>query len=57
MSIAVHHNSEIAKVFLVAVALAAFVVVALTWIPELIAPSGDREVGAPDVGRTVRMIN
>jgi hypothetical protein len=57
MSLAVHHNSELAKVGLAAFAIAAFVVIALTWVPEMIAPAGDREVGAPDVGRTVRMIN
>ncbi len=54
MTLAVHHNSEIGKLLLAVVAIVAFIVIALTWVPELIAPQG--ETGAPDVGRTVRMI-
>ncbi len=54
MTLAVHHNSEIGKLVLAMVAIVAFVVIALTWVPELIAPQG--ETGASDVGRTVRMI-
>jgi hypothetical protein len=57
MSIAVHHTSELGGLALVALVVIAFVVIALTWVPEMIAPSGDKEVGASDVGRTVRMIN
>lgn len=52
--LAVHNNSEIGKVILGIVAFAAFVVVALTWVPEWIAPQGEQ--GASDVGRTVKMI-
>jgi hypothetical protein len=51
--LAVHDNSEIGKVLIGIVAFAAFVVVALTWVPEWIAPQGEQ--GAPDVGRTERM--
>lgn len=54
MSLAVHGNAEIGKVIMGVIAFAAFVVVALTWVPEWIAPQGEQ--GAPDVGRTVKMI-
>ena len=33
MSLAVHHNSEITKVFLAMLGIAVFVVIALTWVP------------------------
>ncbi len=56
MALAVHHNSEIGKVALMIVGFAAFIIVALTWIPEMIAPSGDSAQEAPSVGQTVRMI-
>ncbi len=56
MALAVHHNSEIGKVALMIIGFAAFVIVALTWIPEMIAPSGDSAQEAPSVGKTVRMI-
>ncbi len=56
MALAVHHGSEIGKVALMIIGFAAFVVVALTWIPEMIAPSGDSAQEAPNVGKTVRMI-
>ena len=54
MTLAVHHNSEMGKVVLAMVGIIAFIVVALTWVPELIAPQGGP--GASDVGQTVRMI-
>ena len=38
MPLAVHHNSEITKVFLAMLGIVVFVVIALTWVPELIAP-------------------
>ncbi|KAF2989039.1 hypothetical protein OGR47_18875 (plasmid) [Methylocystis sp. MJC1] len=56
MSLAVHQTSEIGKVALIAIGLVAFVVLALTWVPEMIAPSGDSAQEAPSVGKTVRMI-
>ncbi len=56
MALAVHHNSEFGKVALMIIGFAAFVIVALTWIPEMIAPSGDSAQEAPSVGKTVRMI-
>jgi hypothetical protein len=56
MPLAVHHNSELVKVALIVIGVAAFVVVALTWIPEMIAPSGESAQEAPSVGKTVRMV-
>lgn len=56
MPLAVHHNAEIGRVALMVIGLAAFVVVALTWIPEMLAPSGEGAQEAPSVGKTVRMI-
>ncbi len=54
MSIAVHHNSEMGKLALAILGIVAFVVVALTWVPELAAPQGG--LGGSDVGSTVRII-
>jgi hypothetical protein len=54
MALAVHSSSEIGKIMLWVAAFAVFVVVALTWVPDLIAPQGEQ--GAPEVGRTTRMI-
>jgi len=55
MPLAVHHNSEITKVFLAMLGIAIFVVIALTWVPELIDPGGGTE-DQTSVGQTVRMI-
>jgi hypothetical protein len=55
MPLAVHHNSEITKVFLAMLGIVVFVVIALTWVPELIAPGGGTE-DQTSVGQTVRMI-
>jgi len=55
MSMAVHHNSEIGKLALAVAGIVAFIVVALTWVPELMAPQGGP--GASDVGQTVRIIH
>jgi len=55
MPLAVHHNSEITKVFLAKLAIAFFVVIALTWVPEMVAPGGGGE-DQTSVGQTVRMI-
>ena len=54
MALAIHGSAEIGKVVAYVVAFAAFVVVALTWAPEWFAPEGGP--GAPEVGRTVKMI-
>ncbi len=53
---AVHQNSEIGKVLVAVIAFIVFVVVALTWVPEMVAPSGERAQEAPSVGKTVRMV-
>ena len=55
MPLAVHHNSEIGKVVLIAAGIVLFVVVALTWVPEMVAPGGGTE-NQTSVGKTVRMI-
>jgi len=55
MTLAVHHNSELGKVVLAVIALVAFVVIALTWAPEMLAPGGGTE-NQTSVGKTVRMI-
>jgi hypothetical protein len=57
MAISVHGGSELGKVALVVIGVVAFVVIALTWVPELIAPSGEKAQEAPSVGNTVRMVN
>jgi hypothetical protein len=57
MSIAVHGGSELGKVALIVIGVVAFVVIALTWVPEMIAPSGESAQQAPSVGSTVRMVN
>jgi lipopolysaccharide export LptBFGC system permease protein LptF len=54
MAIAVHSGAELGKIIMWVVAFAAFVVVALTWVPDWVAPQGEQ--GAPEVGRTVKMI-
>ncbi len=56
MPLAVHSNSELGKVALIVIGLVAFVIVALTWVPEMIAPSGEKTQEAPSVGSTVRMV-
>ena len=54
MALAVHSGAELGKIIMWVVAFAFFVVVALTWVPDWIAPQGEQ--GAPEVGRTVKMI-
>lgn len=54
MAISVHSGEEVSKSVIWISAFAAFVVVALTWVPDWIAPQGEQ--GAPEVGRTVKMI-
>ncbi len=57
----VHSTKEIGKISSCNVAgIVAFVVVALTWVPDWISPEGTNGSGnqpdAPGVGRTSRMI-
>ena len=52
MSLAVHHNSELGKLAVGVAAIAAFIIIALTWVPDMMAPQGGP--GASDVGQTVR---
>ena len=49
-----HSSAEIGRTVAVIVGILVFVIVALTWIPELFAPQGSP--GAPEVGKTVKMI-
>ncbi len=53
---AVDQTSEIGKVLIGVISFFVFVVVALTWVPEMIAPSGEKAQEAPSVGSTVRMV-
>ncbi len=53
---AVDQTSEIGKVLIGVIGFFVFVVVALTWVPEMIAPSGEKAQEAPSVGSTVRMV-
>ena len=56
----VHSTKEIGKILMYVVGIVAFVVVALTWVPDWISPEGTNGSGnqpdAPGVGRTSRMI-
>jgi hypothetical protein len=52
MSLAVHHGSELTKVLMAVIAVAVFVVLGLTFAPELISGS-QSEV---PTGSTTRMI-
>lgn len=54
MALAVHSGSEVGKILAGIAAFAIFVVVALTWLPDWMAPQGEQ--GASEVGRTVKMI-
>lgn len=54
MAIQTHNAAEVGKTVAVMIGLLAFVVILLTKVPEWIAPQGG--VGAPDVGKTVKMI-
>jgi len=40
MSLAVHHNSELGKLAVGVAAIAAFIIIALTWVPDMMAPQG-----------------
>jgi len=54
MALAVHSGAELGKIIMWVVAFAFFVVVALTWVPDWVAPQGEQ--GGSEVGRTVKMI-
>ncbi len=49
-----HSTAEVGRTLGIIVAIVAFVIIALTWVPELIAPQGG--VGAPDTGKTVKRV-
>ena len=54
MSVNVHSAGDLGKILLYIVGLVAFVVVALTWVPELISPDSANITG--NTGSTARMI-
>ena len=56
MPLAVHHNTEFGKAAIVAIGIVIFVVVALTWVPEWVSPSGEKALEGSNVGATVRML-
>jgi hypothetical protein len=55
MPLAVHHSSELVTTILTILALAVFVVVALTWIPDWVSPRVGGEMGG-STGAVSRMI-
>ena len=55
MALQVHGGAELGKILLYVAAFAAFVVVALTWVPDWISPESANITGA--TGATARMIN
>lgn len=54
MAYNVHGGAEVGKILLWVAAFAAFVVVALTWVPEWISPDSANITG--NTGATSRMI-
>jgi len=59
MGVNIHTSGEIGKTLMYVAAFVAFVVVALTWVPDWISPQGTNGTGNgpdPGVGRTVKMI-
>jgi len=62
MAVNVHSGAEIGRTLIWVAAFVAFVVVALTWIPEWISPEGTNGTGnrngmeGAGVGSTARMI-
>ena len=54
MSTQVHNTAEIGKILLWVAGIVVFIVVALTWVPDWIAPQGG--VGGSDTDKTVKMI-
>jgi hypothetical protein len=62
MAVSVHSGGSIGKALLYVAAFVAFVVVALTWVPDWISPEGTNGTGnrngiqGDGVGSTARMI-
>ncbi|MGE5389166.1 MAG: hypothetical protein ACM3NE_09770 [Hyphomicrobiales bacterium] len=54
MALNVHGSSELGKILLYIGGFVAFVIVALTWVPELISPDSANVTG--NTGSTARMI-
>jgi hypothetical protein len=54
MAVNVHGGAELGKILLYIGGFVAFVIVALTWVPELISPDGANVTG--NTGSTTRMI-
>lgn len=54
MAVNVHGGAEVVKILMYVAAFAAFVVVALTWVPEWISPDSANITG--NTGSTARMI-
>ena len=54
MAVNVHGGAEVGKILMYLAAFAAFVVVALTWVPEWISPDSANITG--NTGSTSRMI-
>jgi hypothetical protein len=58
----VHSSAEIGKTLLYLAGIVAFVIVALTWVPDWISPEGTNGtgnrggMGTDGVGKTVKMI-
>jgi len=55
MATNVHGGAELGKILLYVAGFVAFVVVALTWVPEWISPDSANITG--NTGSTARMIN
>lgn len=53
MATITHHSSEGGRVLMIVAAAVVFVILGLTWLPEMMSTS---EQGGSDVGRTVKMI-
>jgi hypothetical protein len=59
MSTSIHSGGEIGKTLLWIIGIVAFVIIALTKVPDWISPEGTNGTGNgpdPGVGRTVKMI-
>jgi hypothetical protein len=54
MAVNVHGGAELGKILLYIGGFVAFVIVALTWVPELISPDSANITG--NTGSTARMI-
>jgi hypothetical protein len=63
MATSVHSTGEIGRTLLWVVGIVAFVIVALTWVPDWISPEGTNGTGnrngisGSGVGATARMVN